>query len=171
LLTEEEILNTISKNKVPKSELDSFWSYFFGFSIIGISFITSLFTLLKASTTSNIIIFFVVSFLLIFLIYFYKIDRNLKAFHNQFNSKQNVELVEKALLHLNWKFEKNSSMFFCKELIIFGMTGFHLMIFPLDNKVLYNLRNIGSSKGRLPFLYGLETLQCKNFESALKNFA
>ncbi len=171
LMPNDQIAHAIDLKKVPKTELDSAWNQVFGYSLFGILFICAFFTLLKAATIGNLIFFSTATLLLLILFYFYATERKLKSRQNLLNKKQNSQLIEKALTSLKWKFEKNDSMYFCEVPFLFGQAGFHLTVFPLDNEILYNLRNIGSSKGRLPFLYGLETLKRKNFESALNNFA
>jgi hypothetical protein len=37
-----------------------------------------------------------------------------------------------------------------------------------ENKIYYNIRNIGTSRGRMPFLFGLESLNAAKFKRKIQ---
>jgi hypothetical protein len=150
-MTEIEFQNIIENKELPKDELDDFWNNFFGF--------LPLFMFLIVSKSN--IAFLIVNLILIFYIFYSKFnEKKLIAIVTPFNEVENISLIEKIADEQQWKIKtKQDALYEFYIPFLFNQPGHKLTLIARDNAILLNLRNIGSTKGRIPFLFGIDTLK------------
>lgn len=150
-MTEIELQNIIKNNELPKDELDDFWDNFFGFLPSFLFLIVS---------KSNIV-FLTVNLILIFYIFYSKFnEKKLIAIVTELSEVENISLIEKIADEQQWKIKtKQNTLYEFYIPFLFKQPGHKLTLIARDNSILLNLRNIGSSKGRMPFLFGIDTLK------------
>jgi hypothetical protein len=143
--------NTIIKKELPKDELDDFWDNFFGFLPLFIFIIVS---------KSNIA-FLIVNLILIFYTFYSKFnEKKLIAIETPFNEAENISLIENIAEEQQWKTKtKQDALYEFYIPFLFNQPGHKLTLIARDNAILLNLRNIGSRKGRMPYLFGIDTLK------------
>lgn len=150
-MTETELQNIIKSKELPKDELDDFWNNFFGF--------LPLFIFLFVSKSS--ITFLIVFIILIFYTFYSKLnEKKLISIETPFNEVENISLIEKIANEQEWKTKtKQNTLYEFYIPFLFNQPGHKLTLIARDNIILLNLRNIGSRKGRMPFLFGIDTLK------------
>ncbi|MBF4486773.1 hypothetical protein [Flavobacterium sp. CSZ] len=150
-MTEIELLNIIKKKELPKDELDDFWDNFFGFLPLFIFIILS---------KSNIA-FLIVNLILIFYTFYSKFnEKKLITIVTPLNEAENISLIENIAEEQQWKTKtKQNALYEFYIPFLFNQPGHKLTLIARDNAILLNLRNIGSTKGRMPYLFGIDTLK------------
>ena len=149
-MTEIELLNIIKKRELPKDELDAFWDNFFGFLPLFIFIILS----------KNNIAFLIVNLILIFYTFYCKFnEKKLITIVTPLNEAENISLIENIAEEQQWKIKtKQNALYEFYIPFLFNQPGHKLTLIARDNAILLNLRNIGSTKGRMPYLFGIDTL-------------
>ncbi len=97
-------------------------------------------------------------------------ERKLKTVFTNLNRQQNLAVIEKLANENSWSIKTNKSYY--KEYIIpfaFGQARHKLTVVILDNEILYNLRNLGSGRGRMPYSLGIDTIKELKFRKEIKN--
>jgi hypothetical protein len=150
-MTEIKLQNIIKNKELPKDELDDFWDNLFGFLPLFIFLIVS---------KSNIA-FLIINLILIFYTLYSKFtEKKLIAIVTPFNEAENISLIEKIADEQQWKIKtKQDALYEFYIPFLFNQPGHKLTLIARDNAVLLNLRNIGSTKGRMPYLFGIDTLK------------
>lgn len=165
-------------NKLPKDELDNFWDNLFGFLPASMFLFTSIFSLLgkptgKSLTFEQKINFFLFSLTLFLYSAWTKMrKRKLKSIQTNLTRQQNFSLIESIAKENFWSVKTNKIYY--KEYLlpfIFGHIGHKLTVIISDDKILFNLRNIGTSRGRMPYLLGFDTIKEKTLRTKIKNYA
>lgn len=150
-MTEIKLENIIKNKELSKDELDDFWGNFFGFLPLFIFLIVS---------KSNITLL-IVNLILIFYTFYSKFtEKKLIAIVTLFNEAENISLIEKIAVEQEWKTKtKQNALYEFYIPFLFNQPGHKLTLIARDNEILLNLRNIGSTKGRMPYLFGIDTLK------------
>ena len=150
-MTEIELQNIIKTTELPKDELDDFWNNFFGF--------LPLFIFLFVS--KNNITFLIVFIILIFYTFYSKFnEKKLIAINTSYNEVENISLIEKIAEEQQWETKTKQNGFYEFYIpFLFNQPGHKLTLIARDNAISLNLRNIGSTKGRMPYLFGIDTLK------------
>lgn len=150
-MTEIELQNIIRNKELPADELDDFWDNFFGYF--------PLFILLFIS--KNNIYFLFACIILIFYTYYSKcIEKKLISITTSNNKKENMSLIEKIAEEQQWKTKSKQNGFYEFYIpFLFNQPGHKLTLIVIDDSILLNLRNIGSTKGRMPYLFGIDTIK------------
>ncbi|HEU4789994.1 MAG TPA: hypothetical protein VFS71_09935 [Flavobacterium sp.] len=150
-MTEIELQNIIKTKELPKDELDDFWGNFFGF--------LPLFIFLFVS--KNNITFLVVFIILIFYTFYSKFnEKKLIAIVTPFNEEENISLIKNIAGIQQWETKTNQDVLYEFYIpFLFNQPGHKLTLIASDNAILLNLRNIVSTKGRMPYLFGIDTLK------------
>ncbi|WP_188050791.1 hypothetical protein [Flavobacterium sp. GP15] len=158
-MTEIEVLNIIKKNEINKDELDNFWDNMFGFlPLIMLLFIAE----------NNIGFLIIVCLLIIYTFYCKFNERKLFRIKTANNKFENIELIKNISEKQNWKMESESFGYYQFYVpFIFGRPGHKLTLILDNNEILLNLRNLGSSKGRMPYLFGIDTFTEKKIINLL----
>ena len=77
-----------------------------------------------------------------------------------FNEAENISLIEKIADEQHWNPKTKQNAFYEFYIpFLFNQNGHKLTLIARDNAILLNLRNIGSTKGRMPYLFGIDTLK------------
>jgi hypothetical protein len=77
-----------------------------------------------------------------------------------FNEVENISLIEKIVDEQQWITKtKQGALYEFYITFLFNQPGHKLTLIARDNAILLNLRNIGSTKGRMPYLFGIDTLK------------
>jgi hypothetical protein len=150
-MTEIKLQNIIKNKELLKDELDDFWDNLFGF--------LPLFIFLFVSKSN--IVFLIINLILIFYTFYSKFtEKKLIVIVTPFNEAENKSLIEKIADEQQWKTKtKQDALYEFYIPFLFNQTGHKLTLIAQDNAVLLNLRNIGSTKGRMPYLFGIDTLK------------
>lgn len=160
------ITEIINSKTLPKDELDDFWDNFFGFLPVIMLLMASTFSLFAKQSSKSVkvesdVIFFLISLSLFFYtVWVKKTERKLKSIQTKLDRKQNLALMEKLANENSWSIKTNKSYY--KEYMlpfVFGSAGHKLTVLILNNEILYNLRNLGSGRGRMPYLFGIDTIK------------
>lgn len=177
-MTEELKTDILNSNKLPKDELDNFWDNFFGFLPTGMLLIISAFSLLAKQTNKSLtfehkIIFFLFSLTLFLYTVWTKMnERKLKSIQTNLTRQQNLSLIERIAKENLWSVKTNKIYY--KEYLlpfILGHNGHKLTVIISDDKILFNLRNLGSIRGRMPYLLGIDTIKEIKLRTKIKNYA
>ncbi len=177
-MTEKQIEEIVNTHRLPKDELDDFTNNLFGFLPTIILLVGSALAFMgkqtnTSMTTKNKLIFFFISLVLFIYTAWTKItERKLKSIQTKLTRQQNIQLIEKIAKENEWRTKINKTNY--KEYLIpfvFGHNGHKLTIITLDNEILFNLRNLGSIKGRMPYLFGIDTVKEIKLRRQLKNYA
>jgi hypothetical protein len=152
-MTEIELKNIIENNELNKDELDNFWDNFFGFLPLFIFLIVAI---------NNITFLLIVVFLIVYTFYCKLNERKLKSVKMSINQSENIELIKNIAEKQNWKIKTESFGFYEFYIpFVFGQPAHKLTLILKNNEILLNLRNLGSSKGRMPYLFGIDTFKEK----------
>lgn len=172
-MTKDQAEEAILKRKLPPDHLDSKWELVMGQLPISIPLIVFIFEII-ISTDKLIngklkILIIVISVLQLISIYFLFANRNLKFIETRNTKEENDRIVEAALKSLNWKYHRLPFRVDANLPFAFGQSGYLLKVLTDDKGIYYNIRNIGTSKGRFPYLFGLETLKANKFKRKIKS--
>jgi hypothetical protein len=175
-MTKKEIENIIEKGKLPKDELDDFWSNFSYLFLVIVFVIAATYALYKGSSvgkleSSQIMLFLFGMYILTFTIFSKKNEKRLKKINTNKGIKENIEIIKKLNSKKIIELNSNNENYFSGELnTYFGKT--HKIVFICrENQIFYNLRNIGSHKGRMPYNFGIDTVNEFRIERKIKNYA
>ena len=163
-MTEGELKKAIEDQELPKDELSNVWDLGFGMIPVTMIFFASVVVLINPnnpiSTRTELILFTITGFLFGTAVYFLLTDRRLKSIVTDKSKDENRRLIVDTLKRVNWGYQEDSLGVFHVDIpFIFGQTGHTLKIVNMDNEILFNIRNVGTSKGRMPFLFGIDTLK------------
>ncbi len=177
-MTEKQIEEIVNTQRLPKDELDDVTSNLFGFLPTIMLLVGSTLAFMSkqtntSMTTKNKLIFFFISLAFFLYTAWTKIsERKLKSIQTNLTRQQNILLIEKIAKENEWRAKTNKTNY--KEYLIpfvFGHNGHKLTIITLDNEILFNLRNLGSIKGRMPYLFGIDTVKEIKLRRQIKNNA
>ncbi len=175
-MTQASIENIKNSKILPKDELDDFWGNIFGFFPVTMLLVGSTLSLFaKRAPESSSIEFKLVFILMSLILFLYTVwtkmtERKLKTVFTNLNRQQNLAVIEKLANENSWSIKTNKSYY--KEYIIpfaFGQARHKLTVVILDNEILYNLRNLGSGRGRMPYSLGIDTIKELKFRKEIKN--
>ncbi|MBF4491807.1 hypothetical protein IRZ83_04080 [Flavobacterium sp. JLP] len=158
----EKIQQILKEGVLPKDELDNFWDNFFGFLPL---------FLLMVIIKENIILFIAI-FLLIGYVFFLKLnEKKIKRIDTLLNKYQNNILIENIAKSKKWTIKTIDLEGYYEFYIpiIFGIIGHKLTIISTEDKLFFNLRNIGTSKGRVPYMFGIDTIKEQKIINLFKN--
>jgi hypothetical protein len=163
-MTEIELAKAIQENRIPKDSLSNPWDLGFGMLPVTVLFLSTIILLGHQTNPipvkTELILFVVTGVMFGIAVYFLLGDRKLKSHWTQKKVSQNRKLIQETLRRLEWTFEEDPlGVFYAEIPFIFGQPGHLLILIPLDNEILFNCRNLGTSKGRMPFLFGIDTLK------------
>jgi hypothetical protein len=176
-MTKGEIDKIILDGKLPKDELDNFWEnsgwFLLTTSVFVISAISFYINMRNENLQLNHFIFLLISsIILFFTIWSKKTEKNLKIIETNLNSSQNKQLLNKITNNPYWIKRKSSDSYF--EITItsnfFKLPTHKLVLICSDKKILYNVRNVGSFRGRAPFSFGMDTWQGIKFRRKVVNY-
>ena len=174
-MTEKELEHIIKKGKLPKDELDEFWSNFTYFFLLIMFVIATTYGIYMENSTgklesSQVMSFVVGIFILVFTFFSKKNEKILKKVNTMKGIKQNIKIIKKlnskGLIELTY----NSKNYYSGWLkTCFGKT--HKIVFIcVENEILYNLRNVGSHRGRMPYNFGIDTINEYKLKRKIKNY-
>jgi hypothetical protein len=175
-MTDQTIENIIYSKRLPKDELDRFWINFWGFfPAIGL-LVAGLMPLIAPKTTMSFSMIFgtlILGILMLgFAFYKKQTERNLKLIETGLNKENNEILLITFSQRENWSRRTNFKYFHSFYIPSSGSSfDFILTLIPTEKGVLSNLRNRGSARGRIPDLFGLDTIRLRKIEKKLKDFA
>lgn len=169
----------IRNGKLPKDELDNFWDKFYGATPTGMLFIGALFSFFAKTTEQSVsfehkLIFFSIStFLFSLTLWYFHTERNLKQLHTGFTKEQNLKIYQQAIRQLGWRTSKkvNDHHKIIELPFAFGFVGHKLTVLIEEQTIYFNLRNVGTPTGRLPYLLGIDTFKELQFKRAIYNIA
>ncbi|MAD97924.1 MAG: hypothetical protein CMB99_11415 [Flavobacteriaceae bacterium] len=176
-MTNRKIKIIKEQGKIPTDELDDFWQNFGAFFIIIIFLGFSVYAFYKGIISDNIttlhyVLFFSSLALLTLLIWAKKTEKNLKGVHTGLTLKQNKELIEKLCSDNRWIIIQNEKSYYQTYLTTFFDFYSHKLIFICSKKeVFYNLRTVGSFRGRIPMNFGLDFIKNYRIKRYIKNYA
>lgn len=172
-MTEIELTKAIQENKIPKDRLSNPWDLGAGMFPVTALFLSTIFLLAHQTNPiplrTELILFLLTGVMFGIAVYFLMCDRELKSHWTQKTRDENQKLIRDTLRRLEWAYEEDLlGVVYAEIPFIFGQTGHLLILIPLDNEILFNSRNIGTSKGRMPFLFGIDTLKELRFKREIE---
>jgi hypothetical protein len=162
----------VEERKLPPDSLDDRWGLLAGQLPFMMFVFTGLVIVINKNNPMNprtewVLLCFAIVLQLI-SIYFLATERELKRLSTGINKAENDRLIEDSLKELKWKYRKTKAHYLCEIPLIFGQTGFFMNVISEDNYIYYNIRNIGTGRGRMPFLFGLESLNAAKFRRKIQ---
>jgi hypothetical protein len=172
-MTDRDLKEAIEDKKLPKDKLSNIWDLGLGMSPVTILFFATIVMLLDndnpVSTKTELILFVITGLLFGIAVYFLLNDRILKSITTDKSKDENRILIIETLKRINWGYQEDSLGIFRVDIpFVFGQAGHFLMIINMNNEVFFNIRNVGTSKGRAPFLFGIDTLKELKFKNELQ---
>jgi|GEM_PF-2739090 len=169
----------IKNGKLPKDELDEFWLKFYGAIPTGLIFFGSLTAFFARTTEHSVslqhkIIFSTISAILfVYTLWTFHSERNLKKIHTGLTEVENQKIYQQAIKQLGWRTSKkiNNQHKIIELPFAFGHIGHKLTVLIDEHTVYFNLRNVGTPRGRMPYLLGIDTFKEYQFKQAIKNYA
>lgn len=152
-MTKSEQKAIIERKELPKDELDNF-----GDNVMG--YIPFLLFLVVAK--DSLVALLIVILLILYTFYCKTQERKLIAVPLDGSATLNWEQINKIAGIERWKIK--SEGLWCGEYYIpfvFGQLSHKLTVLMTDDALYLNIRNIGTSKGRFPYLFGTDTI-CRN---------
>ena len=71
-----------------------------------------------------------------------------------------MSLIEKIAEEQRWKTKTKQNGFYEFYIpFLFNQPGHKLTLIVIDDSILLNVRNTGSTKGRMPYLFGIDTIK------------
>ena len=108
--------------------------------------------------------------LLSIALYYFFTERKVIEIKTSLSQEENYRLTIDILSTLNWDIQQKQKHFITAWIpFIFNKPGQFLTVIIIEGAIYINIRNIGSSKGRLPFFFGLDRLKEKTFIKTLKS--
>lgn len=174
-MTEKELEHIIKKGKLPKDELDEFWSNFTYFFVLITFLVATTYGIYKGNSIGKLESIQVMSFLfgifiLVFTVFSKRNEKKLKKINTWKQIEQNTKIIEKLNSQEFIELTQNSENYYSGWLkTIFGET--HKVVFIcVENQIFYNLRNIGSHIGRMPYNFGIDTIYQFKIKRKIKNY-
>lgn len=169
----------IRKGKLPKDELDEFWLKFYGATPTGLIFFGSLAAFFARTTEQSVslehkMIFSTASAILFGLtLWGFHRERNLKKIRTGLSKEQNLKIFQSALKKLGWRTSKKINEYHkvIELLFTFGLPGHKLTVLIAEQEIHFNLRSVGTPRGRMPYLLGIDTYKELRFKRTIKNYA
>lgn len=159
-MTEVEIQRIIETKSLPKDELDDFWDNMFGLFP---------FLLLLIVTKDNILFLLLTISIVLYFFFLRMNERNIKAIDSVLTREENIILLEKVSENEKWLSKTVTDGYYEYYIpFLFRQPGHKLTILLIENEVFFNLRNVGTSKGRIPFLFGIDTIKERRIINLLK---
>lgn len=174
-MTKKEIQLILRNQKLPNDELDDFWDNFTFLllvtSILGISIWVNYKNHLNNNINAENIFFLVFSILFfLYTIWSKKNEKKLKVIKTNLSTNQNNKTIKKLCENEKWEIIVEKNSFFEIHLYTLFKVKTHKLIFICnENEVLFNLRNTGSYKGRMPFNFGIDTYKENKIRKKIKN--
>ena len=164
-MTLQELEIIIKNKKLPKDELNNFWNN------IGGVFLYLPFVL-SVSLQSPWELITISALLAVYTTYLYKNERNLITISTNKAVDINNQVVKTLIKKLNLTVIKHSNNYFevYAPATFLGLSEdrYKVTLITIDNKILFNLRNIGSWDGRIPFSFGFTNKKTKNIIQEIK---
>ena len=159
--------------RLPKDELDDFWKNLAGF-VPSIIFLAAGVAPYFANKTSLSTEFMLITLTLSVILFVYTVyakltERNLKFIRTNLSKEHNDGLIIKLAQAENWLPLSNKDgirSFFLP--FIMDNDGFKLTLISIDQGILFNIRNRGSWRGRMPYSFGAETIKGKKIKDRIK---
>jgi hypothetical protein len=176
-MTTKEIEIVRRNKKLSKDELDSFWDNFSIFLIIIIYFLTTSLIFFKGvidNNSNNIqVLLFTSGIIVLFYTIWSKInEKKLKKIKTELSVEKNKKLIKELCRSEKWELTFIKGSYFQVSMKAFFNIESHKLIFICsENEILYNLRNIGSHRGRMPYNFGIDTIMEFNIRKKIKNYA
>ena len=120
----------------------------------------------------RVLFFSISAFWLIYTLRAKQKERDLIRIKTNATLKENVDIIRKLIEHKKLQIKTENGNYF--ELMVpflFSQKGHKLTLIAADNYIFFNLRNIGSSKGRSPYLFGIDTFKSKKILKEIKRLA
>lgn len=165
-MIKKEINEALRRQKVPTDELDNIWDKLFGSlptAMLFIGFGLALFS--KATNQSlslehKLYFFLLATLLFLYTLWSFTSEKKLKKISTNLSLNDNLKLVTLTLKELGWKVSGKGDNYFIAYIpFILGFDGHKLIVIIKDKEILYNLRNVGSGRGRMPYLFGIDTFK------------
>ena len=174
-MTNKEIERIKQNGKLPKDELDDFWDNF-AFLIIIISFLgISIFGFYKGLISYNILGTQIALLVFSSVIFFYTIwskknEKNLKKIKTSLSLDKNKIIINQLCKNKNWEVQSIQNTYFVIYIkAIFNIRTHKLIIICSEKEILFNLRNVGSYKGRMPYNFGIDSFKEYQIRKRIKN--
>lgn len=115
------------------------------------------------STLANWL-FILATGLLVYGVYCVWTENRFVSIYTQLNRKENLKMVETTLRELKWKIRHKTAESFLADIPVLGANVQEAIIKVEEGRVLINVKHLGvSSKGRLPFFFGLNKKRTRQF--------
>ncbi|TRZ42172.1 hypothetical protein [Robertkochia solimangrovi] len=176
-MTEKQIEKIVDSNKVLSDELDK--NKYFGFFpavLITLAFGIPNLPFITDNTTLNPTVKWIglLSGLLLILLTFlsFNKEKEIKSVITNLDKESNRQIIEKYFCDQNISLTKYSNYYSTLLPSLFYKKGLKLIIIPMNNKILFNLRTIGFAVegGRIPYSIGKQIQQNKLTEK-IRNYA
>jgi len=166
----------IKSRKLPKDDLDSFKDNFWGFIPVGTLLSGSIIALTTHQTetsisTSHKLIFLFSSIVLFLYTVIIKLkEKRLKSIQTNLSARINSDIVKKISEEENWiRITNNMGYYIFYIPSTLGHKGHKLFVICIDKEILFNIRNRGSVKGRMPYMFGVDSYKERVFICKIKD--
>lgn len=175
-MTEGQIQSIKNSMKLSKDELDRPIDNVLGFLPTGMLLIGASLAFLARQSEGSVSIshkwvFFSISLaLFLYTLWTKARERRVKTIHTGLPRQKNLEIIEQIAKEQSWQTKTDKSNY--KEFLIpfvLGHKGHKLTFVIIENEILFNLRNVGSSRGRMPYLLGIDTIKELRLRTKIKN--
>lgn len=159
--TVENIDRIINSRRLPKDELDKFLDNLFGFApaigflIAGLGPVIAPKTTMSQHSISVSLAFGIILFS--YTLYSKLTERKLKLLKTGLSKEDNEKLIKSISRKEKWMRVGRGEYFHAFNIPSF--CGFKLTLIAVEDGILINLRNRGTIKGRMPYLFGIETIK------------
>ena len=116
--------------------------------------------------TSNTIIGLSLSISLI-MIYGYSTERKLLRVKTNYNKSENINIINRALNDLGWKYKIKKNTVDISENNGFFIDLLRIYIIPIENEIVLNIMIQGGARGHLPYCFGLKTFYKRKLHNAI----
>ena len=174
-MTNKESIEAVRLQKVPKDELDDIWDKAFGCLPAAMLFIGYGLALFSKETPhsmsfeNRVYFFLLATMLFTYTFWSFHSEKNLKKITTNLSFNDNIKLVTLTLQELRWPVSRKGNDHITSYIpFVLGSQGHKLILIIQDNEILYNLRNVGSIKGRMPYSFGIDTFKEMKFKRKIK---
>ncbi|WP_276371944.1 hypothetical protein [Chryseolinea sp. H1M3-3] len=173
-MKETELRKAISERRIPKDKLSNSWDLGIGMLPVTMIFFASVVILVTPnnpiSTRTELILFSITGLLFATAVYYLLKDRKLKSISTSKSRNENRILIIETLRQIEWGYKEDPlGVFHVDVPFVFGHAGHLFIVIYLEGEILFNCRNVGTSKGRMPFLFGIDTFKELKFICDRKN--